>query len=120
MKCRECKQVLEVDLGAARTTEGSAPFTRDKWRAVLKVDEWLREEFRPGDRVKLTVELNASPRQGDEADLSWIEGLVRRGCELVESAICHVSHGGPTIAEAKAWLDQAKIWLKERQSSDGK
>ena len=39
--------------------------------------------------------------------------VLREGKELVENTIAHVSHGGPTRADAEAWLEKAKAALAE-------
>lgn len=38
---------------------------------------------------------------------------LQEGIALVESAFAHVSHGGPTRADAEKWLNQAKHALEE-------
>lgn len=45
------------------------------------------------------------PQRSIYADL--IESL-DEGITLVESAYAHVSHGGPTLADAEAWIRRAK------------
>jgi hypothetical protein len=38
--------------------------------------------------------------------------VLQKGVELVESAFAHVSHGGPTRADAEKWIQEAKDALK--------
>jgi hypothetical protein len=56
---------------------------------------------------KADIEMSREP--------SWRDSEVRiallRGIELVESAFAHVSHGGPTRADAEAWLKRARAAL---------
>jgi hypothetical protein len=37
--------------------------------------------------------------------------VLERGIALVESAFAHVSHGGPTRADAEKWLSEAKFFF---------
>lgn len=37
-----------------------------------------------------------------------LEELLSKGYHLVESAVVHVTHGGPTIEQAQAWLTAVK------------
>jgi hypothetical protein len=38
--------------------------------------------------------------------------VLESGVALVESAFAHVSHGGPTRADAEKWLTEAKFFLE--------
>ena len=48
--------------------------------------------------------------------LSLSQESLRAGVDLVESAYAHVSHGGPTRADAEKWLKQAKLALAKERS----
>ena len=50
------KEVFEEVLSAQLTHTGSSPFLRDVWVGVLKMNQWLKEPFQPGDTVRVTVE----------------------------------------------------------------
>ena len=41
---------------------------------------------------------------------------LQTGVELVQSAFAHVSHGGPTRADAEAWLKRAEEALKHDEA----
>src|SRR5262252_2884329 len=47
---------------------------------------------------------------GDDSKWFWdrVRQQLQKGIELVESAYSHVSHGGPTMADAEKWLKDAK------------
>jgi hypothetical protein len=53
---KKAKEVFEYQLRAERTVTGTSPFLRDVWHGVLKLEEWLKEPFEPGDTVRVTVE----------------------------------------------------------------
>ena len=40
--------------------------------------------------------------------------VLQEGCDLVESAYSHISHGGPTREDASAWIEKAKQFLGGR------
>jgi hypothetical protein len=54
---------------------------------------------------------------------SWRDSGVRiallKGIELVENAFAHVSHGGPTRADAEAWLKEAREAIGESPDKSG-
>ena len=39
--------------------------------------------------------------------------LLRRGRDMVQNTLAHVSHGGPTREEAEKWVQEATDALKE-------
>jgi hypothetical protein len=41
--------------------------------------------------------------------------VLQEGFELVESAFVHVSHGGPTRADAERWIERAGAVLAEKE-----
>lgn len=49
----------------------------------------------------------------------WRDSRIRiallEGLELVERAFAHVSHGGPTRADAEAWIKKAKEALDQHE-----
>jgi hypothetical protein len=55
----------------------------------------------------------AAPTNTNFARLLLLANLLERGVTLVESAVTHVSHGGPTRADAENWLLQAKAVLEQ-------
>ena len=69
------------------------------------VQDWI-------DHISNLANLRAIARESAQDPASKLEAL-REGIALVESAFAHVSHGGPTRAEAEAWLTKARKVVAE-------
>jgi hypothetical protein len=73
----------------------------------LVLDYCERNPYELG-RARFTIEqARAEIKQAEEREVKWRAAL-QSGVELVESAFAHVSHGGPTRADAEKWLKKAK------------
>ena len=65
------------------------------------------------DKARELIERMNATLAAKEAQIDRVRALVQEGCELVESAYSHVSHGGPTREEAIAWTKKARAALGE-------
>jgi len=55
--------------------------------------------------------------QREREQLEETQRMLQGGIDLIESTLAHVSHGGPTRAEAEKWLEEAKNVLTPKASS---
>jgi hypothetical protein len=94
---------------AALTANGDSA-TRSTSQSGLPQEETeMQRGFREHAEVFGTSSLPAlgSDKHGDR-----IRQLLISGVELVQSAFAHVSHGGPTRADAEKWLTEARNELQ--------
>jgi hypothetical protein len=71
-------------------------------------------EINEGAKIRLAELLDSFAAQPEPRG-SKILAALQSGIELVESAYAHVSHGGPTRADAEKWIQEAKDAIKQTQ-----
>lgn len=83
------------------------------WSETTKqIDEVIRQHDKDVAKGICGLSLQATLGQFVEARVSGLRAELSKGCDLVESAFSHVSHGGPTREEAEKWVKSARRVLK--------
>lgn len=98
----ECVKVIATILRSVKV-EGDDALLLDALKLAEEHCTALgKQSFREcADRFRLRVLREREVREA-----------LRKGIAMVESSVSHVSHGGPTIKEAEAWLDAARKVLE--------
>jgi hypothetical protein len=107
--CENCEDWKRNYMAANR--RANSAFSEGRTQGLIMALEIAKSRVSP---IEITEAIRSpAPSPAPSTDRVGIYEALRLGRELVESAFAHVSHGGPTRADAEAWLKIAADALAE-------